>query len=132
MLELSFHSAIIKINQRGDKTMESDFIGAALAFIVGAVICFGNFKLSEYFLKNKQDKFSYISVIRQAVQVVYILILFFTAKYTPWDRTFVLVGGALGVTLPMFIFTYRLLKTNNSLKTKNEVIAEEKEGENNG
>ena len=92
--------------------MQSDLFGAALFFIIGAVIAFGNFKLSEFFLKNKKDKFSSVTVIRQTVQVAYILILFFTAKYTPWDRLYVLIGGASGVTLPMIVFTFLLLKTN--------------------
>lgn len=93
--------------------MNSDFIGAILAFAAGVIICFGNFRLSEYFLKHRPEKYSSVSVLRQIIQVAYILVLFFTAKYTPWNRSFVLIGGALGVTLPMFVFTYRLLKTNN-------------------
>lgn len=121
----------LNINKRGD-IMESDFFGAALAFIVGVIICFGNFKLSEYFLKSRQDKYSYVSVIRQIVQVAYILVLFFTAKYTPWDRTYILIGGVLGITLPMFFFTYRLLKTNNSVNPRQEEKTDTKEGENNG
>ncbi len=94
--------------------MDNNFIGAILAFILGAVICFGNFKLSEYFLTHHREKFSSVSFIRQLVQVAYILILFFTAKFTPWDRTYILIGGVLGITLPMFLFTYKLLKTNNT------------------
>lgn len=108
--------------------MISDLTGAALAFILGLGICFGNYKLSDFFLKKQPDKFSYVSVIRQAVQVVYIVVLFFAAKHTPWDRTYLLIGGALGVTLPMIYFTTRLLKTNNSVKTQTE----KKEGEENG
>lgn len=101
--------------------MENDIIGAVGAFLIGAFICFGNFKLSEYFLKHRPEKFSLVSVLRQVIQVAYILILFFTAKYTPWDRTFVLIGGALGVTLPMFLFTYKLLKANkNNTPDNNE------------
>lgn len=96
--------------------MDNNFIGAILAFIIGTIICFGNFKLSEYFLRHHREKFSSASFIRQLIQVAYILVLFFTANYTPWDRTYVLIGGVLGVTLPMFLFTYKLLKTNNTAR----------------
>ncbi|MBE6790018.1 MAG: hypothetical protein E7535_02370 [Ruminococcaceae bacterium] len=108
--------------------MISDLSGAALAFVLGLGICFGNYKLSDFFLKKQPDKFSYVSLIRQAVQVVYIVALFFAAKHTPWDRTYLLIGGALGVTLPMLYFTTRLLKTNNSVKAQTG----KKEGEENG
>ncbi len=108
--------------------MQSDIFGAALFFIIGVIIAFGNFKLSEFFLKNKKDKFSSVAVIRQALQVAYIVILFFAAKYTPWDRTYILIGGALGITLPMFIFTSLLLKTNKNGSINNSI----KEDEDNG
>ena len=90
--------------------MENGFFGAALCFVVGALISFLNYKMSEHMLKKDISKYSMISVVRQVIQVGYLLILFFAAKYTPWDRTYCLVGGALGITLPMFFFTYKLLK----------------------
>lgn len=105
--------------------MDSNIAGAAAAFIVGALICFGNFKLSEYFIKKQPDKFKYVSFIRQIIQIGYILILFFVAPKTPWDRTYILIGAVLGITLPMFPFTYKLLKTNTSQETKTEKKEEE-------
>ncbi len=97
--------------------MDSGFFGAALCFVVGAVISFLNYKLSEHILKKDISKYSMISVLRQVIQVGYLLILFFAAEYTPWDRTYCLVGGALGITLPMFYFTYKLLK----IKTETDI-----------
>lgn len=94
--------------------MENNFIGAALTFVVGAAISFGNYKLSGYFIKRFKEKFSSVSIIRQIIQVAYILLLFFVADYTPWDKMYFIIGGVLGITLPMFIFTYRLLMLNNS------------------
>lgn len=110
--------------------MDNNAVGAVAAFAVGAVICFGNFKLSEFFLKKHKDRFKYVSFIRQFIQVLYILVLFFVAPYTPWDRTFLLIGAALGITLPMFPFTYKLLKTNNSdrVQTEKEKEEESKDG----
>lgn len=107
--------------------MENNFVGAAIAFVLGVVICFGNFKLSEYFLINHREKFHSVSFIRQLVQVIYIVALFFLAPYTPWDRTYVLIGAALGITLPMFLFTYRLLKTNKN-NTSEAEKGDEKDG----
>ncbi len=98
--------------------MGNNFVGAFLFFIIGAVICFVNYRLSDYFLKKHKKIVSAVSLIRQALQVGYIALLFFTADYTPWDKTYVLVGGVLGVTLPMLITTYRLLLTNKSESEK--------------
>lgn len=109
--------------------MENDFIGAAAAFAAGVLISFCNYKISQYFLKKRPDRLSLASVLRQPIQVLYIVALFFGAKYTPWDKTFVLIGGALGITLPMLIFTSRLLKVN---KSESCPETNGKEGEENG
>ena len=107
--------------------MENNFVGAFLAFAAGAVISFGNFKLSELFLSRCREKFASVSLIRQLVQVAYVLMLFFCAEYIPWDRTYLLTGGVLGVTVPMLFFTIKLLKQNNALAQQ-----EKKEDDNNG
>ncbi len=107
--------------------MENNFAGAVIAFIAGALLAFGNFRLSEYFLSRHRDKIASVSLIRQLVQVVYILILFFGAEYTPWDRTYLLVGGVLGITLPMIFFTLKLLKQNSASAEQ-----EKKEDDKNG
>ncbi len=109
--------------------MEIDFIGAAAAFAAGVLISFCNYKISQHFLKKRPDRLSLVSLIRQPVQILYIVALFFGAKYTPWDRTFLLIGGALGITLPMLIFTSRLLKVS---KSESCTEANGKEGEGNG
>lgn len=108
--------------------MNNDLTGAVIAFIIGLAISFGNYKLSEYFLRHRPEKFPSVSIVRQFIQVAYILILFFAAGYTPWDRTFVLVGGALGVTIPMLLFTFRLLKTNKENTPENKEKEEPKDG----
>lgn len=92
--------------------MGNDIVGALAAFAVGIIISFGNYRLSEFFLKKHPDRFSAVSVIRQLIQVLYIVLIFFSSGRLPWDRTYLLVGAALGITLPMFFFTYKLLKTN--------------------
>ena len=109
--------------------MENDIIGALAAFAVGALICFVNYKLSDYFIKHSPDRFPSVSFVRQLIQVLYLAALFFAAGYTPWDRTWLLAGGALGITLPMILSTLKLIKTNRSLSEKKK---EEKEGDKNG
>ncbi len=92
--------------------MENDIIGAVSAFLAGTLICFGNYKLSEYFIRHKPEKYSLVSILTQFIRVSYFLLLYFTADYTPWSKMYILIGGALGVTLPMLLFTHRLIKVN--------------------
>lgn len=106
--------------------MENDFLGAALAFAAGVVISFGNYKLSEYFLIRFRNRYSAVSLIRQFVNVAYVLLIFFLAAYTPWDRTYLLIGGVLGITLPTVLSTYKLIKKLNTADTQT------KEDDNNG
>lgn len=106
---------------------DSNLTGAAAAFLLGVLICFGNYIISGYFLKKHKEKYHFVSFIRQPIQILYIVAAFFLAPYTPWDRTYLLIGASLGVTLPMFIFTYRLLKAN-----KKENPATQKEADKDG
>lgn len=43
----------------------------------------------------------------------YLAVLYFAAPYTPWDMLWLLAGGALGLTLPLFLFTFLLLRQVN-------------------
>ncbi|MBQ6824673.1 MAG: hypothetical protein IJP27_08465 [Clostridia bacterium] len=97
-----------------------NIIGAALAFIVGAAVAVLNYSLSRFMLKKHPQQYAAMQVVRQLLQVGYLLAIFFLAGYTPWDRMWLLVGGCLGVTLPMIWFTMQLLKLNQSLQGKEE------------
>lgn len=107
---------------------DNNFVGAVLAFIPGLVIAFCNFRLTEFFIKKFREKFPLVSLIRQFGQVVYLVAVFFLAPYTPWDRTYLLAGAALGVTIPMFFFTYKLLKGNSKDILKDEKKEDDADG----
>lgn len=97
-----------------------NIFGAALAFAVGAAIAAANYVFSRYMLMKRPSMYVGMQAVRQVVQVVYLVILFLFGRHTPWDPIWLLVGGALGITLPMFYFTYRLVKFNDSLHGKEE------------
>lgn len=100
--------------------MQSDFFGAVSAFGVGLAIATVNYLLSRYMLKKKPSQYAVTQIFRQVLQVGYLVLLFVFGDYTPWDKLWLLVGGALGVTLPMLWFTYRLVKLNELLNGKEE------------
>lgn len=95
--------------------MQTNIFGAVLAFGVGFLIAIANYKYSQYILKKRSSQYAIMQIVRQWLQIAYLIVLFVGGKYTPWHRGWLLVGGALGITIPMFWFTYRLIKLNHSL-----------------
>ena len=98
----------------------TNLFGAVLAFVTGAAIAAANYAFSRYVLKKHASQYAVLQIVRQLVQIAYLFALLVFGVYTPWDRIWLLVGGALGITLPMFLFTYRLVKLNDSMRGKEE------------
>lgn len=98
--------------------MGTNFFGAALAFLLGAAIAWLNYCLSRRVLKKTPSKYAAAAPGRQLLQVAYLVALFLLGGYTPWNRIWLLVGGCLGITLPMIYFTYKLVQLSNSLQKK--------------
>ena len=98
----------------------SNIVGAAITFLLGAGVATGNYFISRHVLKTNPDKYSLTMVVRQFVQVAFIVLVYMLGDYTPWDRLWLLVGGVLGMTLPMIWYTSRLVKLNDSEKGKEE------------
>ena len=100
--------------------MGTNLFGAALAFVLGVAIAWLNYRLSCRVLKKDPAKYAAAAPFRQLLQIAYLAALFLLGVYTPWDRIWLLVGGCLGITLPMIYFTYKLVSLNNSLQRKEE------------
>ncbi|MBQ8278710.1 MAG: hypothetical protein IJZ23_02610 [Roseburia sp.] len=100
--------------------MDTNIFGAILAFGVGILIATANYIFSKHILRKRPTQYAMMQMVRQWIQVAYLIVLLLAGKYTPWDRNWLLVGGCLGVTLPMIWFTYRLVKLNDSLRGKEE------------
>ena len=81
--------------------------------MLGAVIAYVNYIISKHLLKNKPDLYAAGQVIRQIIQIGYLVLLFTLGGYTPWEPVWLLVGGVLGITIPMFYFTFKLVKLND-------------------
>lgn len=55
-------------------------------------------------------------IFRQIIQIGYLVLIFMLGGYTPWDPLWLLTGGVLGITVPMFYFTFKLVKLNDKKK----------------
>ena len=106
--------------------MSGNIVGAIITFVLGFAVAGLNFLLSKAILTKQPDKYAFSTILRQLIQVLYIVAVYFVAEKTPWDMMYMLVGAVLGVTLPMFFFTQRLVKINDTM------IKNRKEGDDNG
>lgn len=93
--------------------ISSNIFGASVAFLIGTLIALANYSLSKYMLKKKPQFFATTHVLRQVLVVAYLVVIYCFGGYTPYNITWLLVGGCLGVTLPTFYFTFKLVKIND-------------------
>ncbi len=96
--------------------MDTNLFGAFLAFCIGVAIASVNYGISKRVLKKAPSKYFLTQMIKQVLQIGFLLLLFLLGDRTPWDPVWLLVGGCVGITLPMLLFTPRLVKFNDSLK----------------
>ena len=102
------------------RKMSNNWIGAILAFAIGVMVATVSYSFSRYVLRKKPAQYAIMQIVRQWIQIAYLVVLFVTGKYLPWDTSWLLVGGCLGITLPMCWFTYQLVKLNDALSRKEE------------
>ncbi len=108
--------------------MNQNIIGAIIAAAVGVCIAFMNYIISKAILEKSPDKYSMATVIRQVIQIGYLVIVYFVGEKILGDPMYLLIGAVLGVTLPMFLFTKKLLSFNETLYGKDKRKEEETDG----
>lgn len=91
-----------------------EILTGAAAFIVGTALAYLNYCLSKAILRSKNNSLGTISLVRQAVNVAFIFGLYFLGTRTALDEWALLIGGALGSTIPSFFFTSLLVKKDPS------------------
>lgn len=84
---------------------------ALVTFVIGLALAFLNYLLTKKLCSgNDSGNYPMVSTLRTAIGTVYLAALFMIGKRTGLDLTSLLIGGALGVTLPSVYFTTKLLK----------------------
>ena len=102
--------------------MNHNLIGAIVAAIAGVVIALINYIFSKKVLINAPKKYCLITVVRQILQVGFLVVVYFTGTKTQLaDPVYLLIGAVLGMTVPMIYFTKKLLLINETeAKAKNK------------
>ena len=86
--------------------MFSNIIGAVITAAVGFLIALLNFIFSKGVLQKKPDKIPTAFIGRQLLQVAYLVLVYLVgSRVKNIDIVFLLVGAAVGMTIPMFFFT---------------------------
>ena len=105
-----------------------DILGAIITFALGVGIATLNYYISKYFLEKNPDKFAMTTVVKQIFNVGYLVVVYMSGDFLPFKLAYMLIGAVLGITLPMFIYTRKLLKLNEEKRGNTR----EKEGESDG
>lgn len=109
--------------------MTANIIGAVIAAAVGFLIASMNYVFSKKVLLKTPEKYSSTFIVRQVLQVAYLVAVYFIGTKTQIaDLTYLLVGAVAGMTIPMFFFTKKLLSLNDEIKTKKTKKEDEADG----
>lgn len=109
--------------------MVENIVGVAVTASVGFLIAFMNYVISKKVLLKTPDKYSATFVVRQIIQVAYLVLVYFIgSKIQAADLIYLLVGAVAGMTIPMFFFTKKLLSVNDAMKTKKTEKEDEADG----
>lgn len=90
--------------------MNHPIIGGILAALPGLLIAWINARLTAKAAGSGTTTLSLIPVLRMALSVGYLALVYLVSPYLPWERIWMLAGACVGLTVPMFFFTFRLLR----------------------
>lgn len=100
--------------------MSHGLFGLAVALLGGVLVGLVNYILTAVVLRRKASLYATFSVVRQLLHIGYLVALYLLAPYTPWDRLYLLIGGVLGMTVSMVVFTARLVRLSDRLKKQSK------------
>ncbi len=99
---------------REGEYMAENIIVSVICFILGIGISALNYLISKKMLLNHSDKYSYVTIIRQIIQVAFLVAVYVLAVVFKLNPVYALIGGVLGNTSSMVFFTKKLLNVNKS------------------
>ena len=97
--------------------MDLGLIAALVISLLGGVAMASvNYIITNAVMKKKPDMLSMTAVVRQVINVAYLAAVYFVSSAVLSSVAYPLVGAVIGLTVPMFIFTFKLVKKNDSEK----------------
>jgi len=108
--------------------MDSPVVGAILAFLGGTAVSAVNFAINLRTLRKSPASLATVSILRQALNVAYLVAVFFLCRVLPWGHVPLLLGAALGLTIPAMLFAVLLARINDRQKAE-QTDPDPKEGD---
>lgn len=100
--------------------------GAVIAALLGAGIAALNYRLTKKAAGPDAPAglFGAVPLIRMALSAGLLAAAYFLGPLTPWDRVWILAGAVVGLTVPLFFFTFLLVKQVNGGAGKTDASTE--------
>lgn len=95
--------------------MAENVVAAVICFVLGVFVSVLNFFISKKMLVKYTDKYHFVTIIRQIIQVTFLVALYIVGAILKLNPVYTLIGGALGNTISMFFFTKKLLDVNKEI-----------------
>lgn len=108
--------------------MGKDIIAAAVAFAAGVLVAALNYLISKAVLQKSPEKFSFVTILRQVIQIAFLVLAFFASQKLELNMVYPFVGAVVGLTVPMLFFTKKLVSFNEKLKSENKKKGDETDG----
>jgi hypothetical protein len=90
------------------------FLTGLAAFVGGALVSWANYLLLRSLMsRNGEKAITMISPVRTLLSVAYLLVLYLIGRRTELNSTALLLGGALGLTVLLTFFTFRITRGGN-------------------
>ena len=109
--------------------------GALIAALLGAAAAWINYRITKRAAAASGSGSSLFltaaPVLRMLVSVGLLAAVYFIGPHTPWDRVWLLAGAAVGLTVPLFFFTFLLVRQVNG-KTGGDSPSSEKGSDRHG
>jgi len=90
-------------------------LGGVLAFLGGTGVSALNYAINLRTLKKKPDAIPNMSMVHQVLSVVYFVAAYLVGRHTPCGHVPVLVGAAVGLTIPNILLSMHLAKKNDAM-----------------
>ena len=92
-------------------------MAAVFTFLLGAIIAGVNAKITEKLARRKTNAVVGFSLARQAIDLLYLALVYFISKRMDIAPVPALLGAAAGLTIPMIVFAVR---SANRLRKKGD------------
>ena len=93
----------------------NSFPGALIAAILGAAVAYANYRITKRAAEKSGSGGSLAAapLLRMLLSAGLLAAVYFIGPLTPWDRVWLLAGAAVGLTVPLFVFTALLVRQVN-------------------